>query len=77
MEDVRARRGAYATSDHHLLLGKFRLRLKRHHKAKNQRTLYNTQHLINAQVGKTFKVVLSRENKELQQRRTINEECEY
>lgn len=47
----------------------------------DNRTKYNTQHLTNTQVAKTFKVVLSRENKELQQRRmegwTINEEWEH
>ena len=78
MEDVRVMRGADAASDHHLLVGIFRLRLKRHQQAKKHRAKYNIEHLNNAQVAKNFKEVLSRRNAQLQQRKTegwtINEE---
>ncbi len=42
MEDVRTRRGADAASDHHLLVGKFKVRPKRNHQSKSHRVKYNT-----------------------------------
>lgn len=55
----------------------FKLRLKRHHRAKSQRAKYNTECLSNSQVAKTFKDILSREDTDLQLKRmegwTINE----
>ncbi len=76
-EDVRTRRGADAAPDHHPLVGKFKLRLRRHHRAKSQRVQYNTEYLSNAQVSNKFNDILSRENTELQlscmEGRTVNE----
>lgn len=80
MEDVRTRRGPDAASDHHLLVGKFKLRLKRYHHAKGQRTKYNTSYLSNAQIKKEFRDTLSKKNTEMQlghtREWTINKEWE-
>lgn len=69
--------GADTASDHHLLVGKFKLWLKRHHRAKSQRVKHWKP--SKAQVVK-FKDILSRENTELQLRKmegwTINSTCE-
>lgn len=81
MEDVRTRRGADAASDHHLLVGKFKLRLKRHHRAKGQRAKFNIEYLSDAQVAKQFKDTLREKNTELQLEEragwTIEEEWEH
>ena len=71
MEDVRARRGADAASDHHLVVGKFKLRLKRHHRAKSQRAKYNIEHLSNAQVTERFKEILSQKKADLPSGTTV------
>lgn len=68
MEVVRARRGADAAADHHILAGKFKLRLQRHHQAKSQSAKYNIEYPSSAQVVKKFKDSLSRKNTELQRR---------
>ena len=78
MEDVRTRRGADAASDHHLLVGKFKLRLKRNHLPKSHVVNYNVEHLTIAPTANKFKDILARKNTELQRERveesTIEEE---
>lgn len=68
MEDVRTSRGVDAASDHHLLVGKFKLRLKIHNCTKRQSKI---QHCIPQQhpMTKEFKDNFSRKNTELQLKR--------
>lgn len=55
MQGVGTRCGTDLASDYPLLMGKFKLRLKRHDQPKGQRVKYNTDYLSNAQVMKQSK----------------------
>lgn len=78
---LRVKRGADTVSDYHLLIGKFKLRMKRYHQAKSQRAKYNTEHLSNPQVTNQFKYIISKKNAELQSGKmvgwTTDEEWEH
>ncbi|XP_068191488.1 craniofacial development protein 2-like [Antennarius striatus] len=58
MKYVRTGKGADETSDHHLLIGKFKLRLKTYQQAKRQRMKYNTEYLSNGRVTKHFQDIV-------------------
>ena len=58
--DVRARRGADVGSDHHLVVGKLRLKLKRYYtETARTGTRYNTELLRDLEINEKFRVELS------------------
>jgi hypothetical protein len=57
--DVRARRGADGASDHHLLTGKLRLKLKKRHRPSKARKKFNYQFLKDEEVRREFGINLS------------------
>ena len=66
-QDVRVRRGADVTSDHHLLLTTVRLRLKKNITASNQRTKFNVGMLRDQSVQEKFSIDLSNRFQPLQE----------
>ena len=67
IQDVRVKRGADAASDHHLLIGKFRLKLKRHMKIETSTKRYNTELLLNDETMTEYKVKLTNRFQVLQE----------
>jgi len=59
LQDVRAKRGADATSDHHLVVGHLKLKLKKNWTPQNPRIKYNTQYLKDNNKRQEFSVTLS------------------
>jgi flagellum-specific peptidoglycan hydrolase FlgJ len=66
VQDVRVRRGADAASDHHLLIGKLKLKLKNYGKTKPLRIRYNTELLENKDTAMDFKLKLTNRFQTLQ-----------
>ena len=60
LQDVRVKRGADAASDHHLLVARIQLKLKRHYTGQtSQRLYYNTSLLKDKSKQEEFKITLS------------------
>ena len=59
IQDVRVKRGADAASDHHLLIGKMKLKLKKHGMTVPPRKRYNIELLENKDVLLDFKLKLT------------------
>ena len=64
--DVRVKRGADAASDHHLIVARVRLKLKRNYKARNQSIKYNVHYLKDSDTVQSFRVSLSNRFQPLQ-----------
>ena len=58
LEDVRVKRGADIGSDHHLVIGKIKIRLAKVVKRKSLRTRFNTKKLQESEVRDTFVIKL-------------------
>lgn len=68
LQDVRARRGADIASDHHLLVAKVQLKLKRNFTGeKNQRQKFNTALLRDPAIAEEFKNTLKNKYQTLQE----------
>lgn len=59
LRDVRVKRGADAASDHHLLTGRLKLKLKRIHVTQTGRRKYNVESLRDEQKRSSFTLTLS------------------
>ena len=60
MQDVRVHRGADASSDHHLVLTKLKLKLKNRVEKPKNRTRYNVEFLKDKERMETFRLTLSK-----------------
>ena len=58
LQDVRARRGADIASDHHLIVSKIKLKLKKDNSRQNKTTRYDTSLLKNTPVRDEFNIKL-------------------
>ena len=81
LQDVRVKHGAEAASDHHLLIAKLKLKLKRNWKGDTcQRPRYNTTMLLkDISNQQEFKIVILNKFQvleELLEEETINEKCQ-
>ena len=64
--DVRVKRDADAASDHHFLVARVRLKLKRNYKPRNPRIKYNAHYLKDSDTIQSFRVSLSNRFQPLQ-----------
>jgi len=66
LQDVKVHRGADVATDHHLLIAKLRLKLKRHSMKRSQRTKYNVNHLKDQERKNNFSITLTNKYSALQ-----------
>ena len=64
--DTRVKRGADAASDHHLLVARVRLKLKRNFQPRNPRIKYNVHYLMDSDTVRSFWLSLSNRFQPLQ-----------
>ena len=72
--DVRVKRGADAASDHHLVVAKLKLKLKRWETISNKRTKYNTQLLQEKAYADAFQIALKNKYQARQALENIQED---
>ena len=64
--DVRSKRGADVPSDHHLVMGKVQLKLKRCHETKSPRVKYDTAKLKDQDIQQQYQITLRNKYEVLQ-----------
>ena len=64
--DIRVQRGANTASDHHLLLARMKMKLKKREIKRNTRTRYNVDVLKDREVTQIFRLTISNKHEALQ-----------